>query len=142
MMEKFLHSFFDGKMPRMMLQNWEFPMDCPLHDSLLRVHYKGMLLNKEKIVFYDTRVDNQGTPLEFNSEEGMVSEGFEMCVRLMLPGEIALVTCPPDHAYDKFSRPPNVPEGDHVQWEIELLRFDMPKALLELRCEVLNMGFL
>lgn len=31
-------------------------------------------------------------------------EGFEMCVRLMLPGEIALVTCPPDYAYDKFER--------------------------------------
>lgn len=27
-----------------------------------------------------------------------------MCVRLMLPGEIALVTCPPDYAYDKFAR--------------------------------------
>lgn len=27
-----------------------------------------------------------------------------MCVRLMLPGEIALVTCPPDYAFDKFPR--------------------------------------
>lgn len=35
-----------------------------------------------------------------------VPEGFEMCVRLMLPGEIALVTCPPDYAYDKFARLP------------------------------------
>lgn len=33
-----------------------------------------------------------------------VPEGFEMCTRLMLPGEIALVTCPPDYAYDKFPR--------------------------------------
>ncbi|GMI96467.1 PASTICCINO 1 [Hibiscus trionum] len=119
----------DGRLIKRRLHDgeWEFPMDCPLHDSLLRVHYKGMLLNKEKTVFYDTRVDNQGTPLEFNSGEGMVPEGFEMCVRLMLPGEIALVTCPPDYAYDKFSRPPNVPEGAHVQWEIELLGFEMPK---------------
>lgn len=31
-------------------------------------------------------------------------EGLEMCVRLMLPGEIALVKCPPDYAYDKFPR--------------------------------------
>ncbi|XVF08192.1 hypothetical protein REPUB_Repub06bG0205000 [Reevesia pubescens] len=105
----------------------EFPMDCPLHDSLLRAHYKGMLLNEGKTVFYDTRVNNQGEPVEFSSGEGMVPEGFEMCVRLMLPGEIALVTCPPDYAYDKFSRPPNVPEGAHVQWEIELLGFEMPK---------------
>ncbi|RXH81343.1 hypothetical protein DVH24_006168 [Malus domestica] len=105
----------------------EFPMDCPLHDSLLRVHYKGMLLNEEKTIFYDTRVDNDGQPLEFCSGEGLVPEGFEMCVRLMVPEEIALVTCPPDYAYDKFPRPANVPEGAHIQWEIELLGFEMPK---------------
>ncbi|KAH1265910.1 Peptidyl-prolyl cis-trans isomerase PASTICCINO1 [Glycine max] len=105
----------------------DFPMDCPLHDSLLRVHYKGTVLNEEKRVFYDTRVDNDGQPLEFYSGEGLVPEGFEMSVRLMLPGEIALVTCPPDYAYDKFPRPVNVPEGAHIQWEIELLGFETPK---------------
>ncbi|XP_021829549.1 peptidyl-prolyl cis-trans isomerase PASTICCINO1 [Prunus avium] len=105
----------------------EFPMDCPLQDSLLRVHYKGMLLNEEKTIFFDTRVDNHGQPLEFCSGEGLVPEGFEMCVRLMVPEEIALVTCPPDYAYDKFPRPANVPEGAHIQWEIELLGFEMPK---------------
>jgi hypothetical protein len=51
----------------------EFPMDCPLHDSLLRVHYKGMLLDESKSIFYDTRVDNDGEPLEFCSGEGLVS---------------------------------------------------------------------
>lgn len=51
----------------------DFPMDCPLHDSLLRVHYKGTVLNEEKRVFYDTRVDNDGQPLEFYSGEGLVS---------------------------------------------------------------------
>uniref|UniRef100_A0A0E0KE38 peptidylprolyl isomerase n=1 Tax=Oryza punctata TaxID=4537 RepID=A0A0E0KE38_ORYPU len=107
----------------------EFPMDCPLHDSLLRVHYKGMLLDEPKSIFYDTRVDNHGEPLEFCSGEGLVPEGFEMCVRLMLPGEKSIVTCPPDFAYDKFPRlPANVPEGAHVQWEIELLGFEMPKV--------------
>ncbi|TYJ96223.1 peptidyl-prolyl cis-trans isomerase PASTICCINO1 [Cucumis melo var. makuwa] len=104
----------------------DFPMDCPLHDSLLRVHYKAMLV-EDKRVFYDTKVDNDGQPLEFRSGEGLVPEGFEMSVRLMLPGEIALVTCPPDYAYDKFPRPANVPAGAHVQWEIELLGFEMPK---------------
>lgn len=48
-------------------------MDCPLQDSLLRVHYKGMLLNEERTVFYDTRVDNDGQHLEFGSGEGLVS---------------------------------------------------------------------
>lgn len=105
----------------------EFPMDCPLQDSQLCVHYKGMLLDDKKTVFYDTRVDNDGQPLEFCSGEGLVPEGFEMSVRLMLPGEVALVSCPPDYAYDKFPRPANVPEGAYVEWEIELLGFEMPK---------------
>jgi hypothetical protein len=48
-------------------------MDCPLHDSLLTVHYKGTLRDEPNSVFYDTRVDNDGEPLEFYSGEGMVS---------------------------------------------------------------------
>ncbi|XP_077238858.1 FKBP-type peptidyl-prolyl cis-trans isomerase family protein [Tasmannia lanceolata] len=119
----------DGRLikRRMVDGKGEFPMDCPLHDSLLRVHYKGMLANEQRTVFYDTRVDNNDLPLEFGSGEGLVPEGLEMSVRLMLPGEIALVTCPPDYAYDKFPRPANVPDGAYVQWEIELLGFEMPK---------------
>lgn len=119
----------DGRLIKRRLRDGkgEFPMDCPLQDSLLHVHYKGMLLNEEKTVFIDTRIDNDGQPLEFSSGEGLVPEGFEMCVRLMLPGEVALVTCPPDYAYDKFTRPANVPEGAHIEWEIELLGFEMPK---------------
>lgn len=119
----------DGRLIKRRLRDGkgEFPMDCPLQDSLLRVHYKGMLLNEEKTVVIDTRIDNDGQPLEFSSGEGLVPEGFEMCVRLMLPGEVALVTCPPDYAYDKFTRPANVPEGAHIEWEIELLGFEMPK---------------
>ncbi|KAM7263338.1 hypothetical protein ACFE04_001021 [Oxalis oulophora] len=96
-------------------------------DSLLRVHYKGMLLNEENKVFYDSKTDNNGQPLEFSSGEGMVPEGFEMCVRLMLPGELAVVTCPPDYAYDKFPRPAGVPEGADIKWIIELLGFETPK---------------
>lgn len=119
----------DGRLVKRRIRDGrgDFPMDCPLHDSLLRIHYKGMLLNEENTVFYDSKVDNNDQPLEFSSGEGLVPEGLEMCVRLMLPGEMALVTCPPDYAYDKFPRPANVPEGAHVQWEIELLGFEMPK---------------
>ncbi|KAK4480988.1 hypothetical protein RD792_011856 [Penstemon davidsonii] len=119
----------DGRLIKRRLRDGrgEFPMDCPLLDSLLHVHYKGMLLNEENTVFYDTRVDNNGQPLEFRSGEGLVPEGFEMCTRLMLPGEIALVTCPPDYAYDKFARPAEVPQGSYIQWEIELLDYEKQK---------------
>ncbi|KAK9986456.1 hypothetical protein SO802_031407 [Lithocarpus litseifolius] len=56
----------------------EFPMDCPLYDSLLHVHYKGMLLNEERRVFYDTRVDNNDQPLEFSSGEGLDWTGLNL----------------------------------------------------------------
>ena len=49
-------------------------MDCPFQESLVQVHYKGMLLNKEKTAFYDARVDNHGEPLEFSSGKGMKSQ--------------------------------------------------------------------
>ncbi|CAI9276933.1 unnamed protein product [Lactuca saligna] len=65
----------------------EFHMACPLQDSRLRVHYKGMLLDEKKTVFYDTKANNDEEPLEFSFGEGLVPEGFEMCVRLMLPEE-------------------------------------------------------
>ncbi|KAI3474153.1 hypothetical protein Pfo_028941 [Paulownia fortunei] len=119
----------DGRLIKRRLRDGrgEFPMDCPLHDSLLHVHYKGMLLNEENTVFYDTRVDNNGQPLEFRSGEGLVPEGFEMCTRLMLPGELALITCPPDYAYDKFPRPAEVPQGAYIQWEIELVDYEKQK---------------
>ncbi|CAA3003163.1 peptidyl-prolyl cis-trans isomerase PASTICCINO1 [Olea europaea subsp. europaea] len=67
-------------------------------------------------------------PLEFRSGEGLVPEGFDMCSRLMLPGERALVTCPSDYAYDKFPRPANVPLGANLQWEIELLDYEKQKV--------------
>lgn len=105
----------------------EFPMDCPLQDSLLCIHYKGMLSDEGGKVFYDTRVDGNGQPLEFRSGEGMVPEGLEMCIRLMLPNEISLISSTSDYAYDKFKRPENVPEGANIQWEVELLEFKMPK---------------
>lgn len=59
-------------------------MDCPLHDSLLRVHYKGMLLNEENTVFYDTRVDNTDQPFEFRSGEGLVRHTSELSLYVQL----------------------------------------------------------
>eukprot|EP00249_Psilotum_nudum_P006071 c19439_g1_i3 orf=498-2318(+) len=106
----------------------EFPMDCPLQDSRLCIHYKGILPDDGGKVFYDTRRDhNGGQPLVFGSGEGLVPEGLEMCIKLMLPGEVACVTSAPEYAYDKFPRPESVPEGATVQWEVELLNFEKAK---------------
>lgn len=106
----------------------EFPMDCPLQDSTLRIHYKGYLSGSDGVVFYDSRRDNDdGEPVIFGSDEGLVPEGLEMCVKLMLPGEIASVSSTAEYAYDKFPRPDLVPKGANVEWEVELLDFEKAK---------------
>ncbi|KAJ7558926.1 hypothetical protein O6H91_04G061800 [Diphasiastrum complanatum] len=62
-----------------------------------------------------------------NSDLEKVPEGLEMCVKLMLPGELALVSSVSGFAYDKFPRPDGVPDGANVQWEVELLSFEAVK---------------
>ncbi|BBN20032.1 FK506-binding protein 4/5 [Marchantia polymorpha subsp. ruderalis] len=103
----------------------EFPVDCPLQDSILRIHWRGKLPREGGRVFYDTRAE--GRPFEFRSGEGMLPEGLEMSVRLMLPEEISVVTSTSKYAYDNFTRPASVPEGALVQWEVELLSFEKMK---------------
>ncbi|MCO5576183.1 hypothetical protein L7F22_029991 [Adiantum nelumboides] len=114
------HRIRDGK--------GEFPMDCPLQDCVMRIHYKGYLSGAGGLTFYDSRKDREGgEPVVFGSDEGLVPEGLEMCVKLMLPGELARVSSTSEYAYDKFKRPDLVPEGADVQWEVELLDFKKAK---------------
>ncbi|XP_024390652.1 peptidyl-prolyl cis-trans isomerase PASTICCINO1 isoform X1 [Physcomitrium patens] len=120
--------FGDGGLIKRRLRDGlgEFPVDCPLQDSVLRVHYKAMLPDDGGRIFIDTR-SNGGEPVEFASGEGVVPEGLEASLRLMLPGELALINSVSKYAYDKFQRPESVPEGASVQWEVELLEFESAK---------------
>ena len=47
-------------------------MDCPLQDSVLRIHYKGYLPDNGGLLFYDSRKDHGGEPVTFGSDEGLV----------------------------------------------------------------------
>ena len=47
-----------------------------------------------------------------------------VAVRLMTPGEVSLITSTSQYAYDgRPDRPPRVPEGAKVEWEVELISF-------------------
>lgn len=50
----------------------EFPVDCPLEDCVVRVHYKGSLPDEGGRVFVDTRKENGGAPVEAGTGEGLV----------------------------------------------------------------------
>ncbi|GAQ88614.1 peptidyl-prolyl isomerase PASTICCINO1 [Klebsormidium nitens] len=125
----------DGEITKRRLVHGEgdFPMDCPLEDSTLAVHVTGRL--PDGTVFWDTHgsvgggesaplPEVAGQPYEFATGEGLVPEGLESSIRLMLKGERAIIHSSAKYAYDKFPRPGGVPEGSPVVWEVELVSFE------------------
>ncbi|CAI5468444.1 unnamed protein product [Closterium sp. Yama58-4] len=108
----------------------DFPMDCPLQDCVVHVHMRGTLPDLGGTEFMDTRKggEGEGQPVQIGTGEGRLPEALEASIRLMLPGEVALVSSTAQYAYDSFPRPEGVPEGARVQWEVELFGFERPKG--------------
>ncbi|GJP61084.1 hypothetical protein CLOP_g18290 [Closterium sp. NIES-67] len=108
----------------------DFPIDCPLQDSVVHIHVRGTLPDQGGREFMDTRKEGEGEgqPLQVGTGEGRLPEALEASIRLMLPGEVALVSSTAQYAYESFPRPEGVPEGARVQWEVELFGFEAPKG--------------
>ncbi|BDA50340.1 probable peptidyl-prolyl cis-trans isomerase FKBP5 [Coccomyxa sp. Obi] len=103
----------------------EFPVDCPLEDCAVRVHYKASLVDGGKVVHNTRGPEGNAPPLEFNTGMDEVPEAVDMAVRLMTPGETSLVRASPRYAFDgRADRPEGCPEGAEVQFELELVDFD------------------
>eukprot|EP00897_Mesotaenium_endlicherianum_P007551 jgi/Mesen1/6824/ME000035S06208 len=124
----------------------DFPVDCPMEDTRVRLHYAARLLlpgGQPGALVYDSRSQSKSQrqsqsggseedgasgggsggeqPLEVGTGEGLLPEAVDMSVRLMLPAEKARVTSTSKYAYDTFPwRPEGVPEGAAVQFELEL----------------------
>jgi hypothetical protein len=103
----------------------EFPVDCPLHDTSVRLHYRARSLagGAPGPWVFDTRStaapasssngdasspaaaagsrpdSGSGGPVEVDTGCGELPEGLELVVKLMVPGELALATCTPRYAY-------------------------------------------
>lgn len=60
-------------------------------------------------ILYDTRGQNgAGPPLEFDTGVDAVPEAVDMCVRLMVPSEVASVVAAPKYAYEGRTDRPEV----------------------------------
>lgn len=103
----------------------QFPMDCPIQDSRLRINYRGFLADTGQ-QFIDTRQASEGAePLDIDSGMGALPEALDMAVRLMTPGEVSLITSTSQYAYDgRPDRPPDVTQGASIKWELELVSFE------------------
>lgn len=117
----------DGKVVKRRIRDGrgEFPVDCPIEDSAVRVHFRVMDAKSGREV-YDTRQgDAAAAPLEFQTGMASVPEGLDIAVRLMTNGELASVTAEAEYAYDgRSDRPEGLAEGAAVVWEVELVDFD------------------
>jgi FKBP-type peptidyl-prolyl cis-trans isomerase FkpA len=87
----------------------------PKADSMVRVHYKGTLIDGTQ---FDSSLD-RGQPAEFplNGVIGCWTEGLQR----MKVGEKAQLVCPSDIAYGDQGRPPTIPGGATLVFEVQLL---------------------
>jgi hypothetical protein len=89
----------------------EFPVDCPLTDTTVRIHYRARPAGGGAAAPWalDTRrrggggdADQGGdgaAPLEVDTGCGQLPEAVELCARLMVPGELAAAVAVPRYAY-------------------------------------------
>lgn len=110
----------DGGVLKRRLQEGEgeFPVDCPLHDTSVRLHYRVRSLAGPSpgpwLADSRTRSSSSSTdpakgggsgpdaapPLEVDTGCGELPEGLELVVKLMVPGELASATCSAAYAYE------------------------------------------
>ncbi|GAB4824129.1 hypothetical protein N2152v2_011175 [Parachlorella kessleri] len=105
----------------------EFPVDCPLEDSTVQVHYRVLRQETGECVL-DTRQaadgDSPGQPIEFDTGMGQAPEALDMAVRLMLEGEVSSVRSSWRYSYQgRQDVPQGLPEGSSVEFEVELVGF-------------------
>ncbi|KAI8469652.1 MAG: hypothetical protein J3K34DRAFT_512676 [Monoraphidium minutum] len=118
----------------------EFPVDCPLHDTTVRIHYRVRPLRGDGGGgdagggwAFDSQAaggsgggggGGGGAPLEVDTGCGELPEAVELCARLMVPGELARAVAQPRYAYQgREDAPAGVRPEDVVEFEVELVDF-------------------
>eukprot|EP00246_Nothoceros_aenigmaticus_P006060 TRINITY_DN18807_c0_g1_i1.p1 TRINITY_DN18807_c0_g1~~TRINITY_DN18807_c0_g1_i1.p1 ORF type:complete len:194 (-),score=46.65 TRINITY_DN18807_c0_g1_i1:452-1033(-) len=82
------------------------------------VRYEGKLATTGE-VFDSTHDDN--TVFSFDVGRGNVIRAWDIALKTMQVGEVAIVTCEADYAYGKAGSPPEIPPGATLIFEIELV---------------------
>ncbi|XP_049390214.1 peptidyl-prolyl cis-trans isomerase FKBP20-1 [Solanum stenotomum] len=85
---------------------------------LVDVHYEGTLADTGE-VFDTTREDN--TIFSFEIGTGSVIKAWDLALRTMKVGEVAVITCKPEYAYGSAGSPPDIPPEATLVFEVELV---------------------
>ncbi|KAJ8668218.1 hypothetical protein QAD02_009881 [Eretmocerus hayati] len=83
----------------------------------VKVHYTGTLLDGTK---FDSSKD-RNQPFEFELGLGQVIKGWDVGVKTMKKGEVAILTCSPEYAYGKAGSPPKIPPDATLKFEVEMI---------------------
>lgn len=92
----------------------------PKKGDLVRVLYKGMLLNG---TVFDQATD-PAKPFSVRIGRGNVIEGWEEGLQLLSVGERRLLIVPHELAYGTRGSPPKIPRRATLLFEVELLSFE------------------
>lgn len=87
----------------------------PTDTSVVKVHYRGTLLNGTE---FDSSY-KRGQPAEF-PVNGVI-KGWIEAIKMMKTGDKWMVVIPPDIAYGAQGAPPSIPANATLQFEIELI---------------------
>ena len=110
----------------------EFPIDCPIADCTVAIRCVGRAKQTSAVLFDASAcasADASGV-LRVETGTGVLPSGLEMCIKLMVPGEVSQIDCKAQHAYDGPHDPSmltsSVPQGMDVVWRVTLVSFDKP----------------
>eukprot|EP00897_Mesotaenium_endlicherianum_P010774 jgi/Mesen1/9725/ME000695S09037 len=89
------------------------------------VHYEGRLADTGD-VFDTSREDN--AVFTFEVGKGTVIRAWDIGIKSMKVGELALLTCQADYAYGQAGAPPDIPGGATLEFEVELMAVKPPRG--------------
>lgn len=90
--------------------------ETPGDGCSVSVHYTGKLVDGTE--FDSSRLRGK---FDFNLGTGSVIKAWEIGIRTMKKGEVAILTCAPDYAYGDKGSPPKIPPNATLIFEVELL---------------------
>lgn len=100
-----------------LVTGWKYPNS----GNKVTVHYVGKLT--DGTVFDSSR--DRGDQFTFTVGKGEVIKGWDVAVKSMKRGEVALFTLKPEYAYGETGSPPKIPPNSTLEFEIELFDWEL-----------------
>lgn len=94
--------------------------ETPGESCSCSVHYTGKLLDGTE--FDSSRLRGK---FDFTLGTGSVIKAWDIGIRTMKKGEVAILTCQPEYAYGKQGSPPKIPGNATLIFEVELLEWKL-----------------